>query len=151
MLLYIIGFSGAGKSTLAQSLAQEWSIPALDTDLLFCQKHQTDIAEYVKQQGWQAFRQQETEILLGTRDFAPGFPSSYPGYRAIVACGGGIVEAPENRDFLLARRVLWLAPPWQTLFERISKQSSAFAAGKSEAELYQAYLRRLPLYRECLR
>jgi hypothetical protein len=35
--------------------------------------------------------------------------------------------------------------------QQIRMQGSAFAQGKSEAELYQEYARRLPLYRDCLR
>ena len=151
MLLYIIGFTGAGKSTLAKQLASSWGISAYDTDEMFCQKYRTSISAYVTKYGWPAFRERESKILLGTRDLKPGFPALGTGFEGIVACGGGIVELTQNRDFLRTRQILWLAPPWENLMQQIRMHGSAFAQGKSEAELYQEYARRLPLYRDCLR
>lgn len=151
MLLYIIGFSRAGKSRLAQNLASSWQISAYDTDLVFCQEERTSIAEYVKENGWNAFRKRESEILMGSPSLELDSPSSNSTTcSGVVACGGGIVELAQNRDFLRSQRVLWLAPPLELLLSRIKLAPSAYFQGKSEAEIITEYHRRLPLYRDCL-
>ncbi|MCB5286780.1 MAG: hypothetical protein LHW64_03125 [Candidatus Cloacimonetes bacterium] len=153
MKLYIIGFSGAGKSTLARSLAAHWSIPQKDTDDIFAQEYSQSIADFVKEQGWEAFRRAETDILLKTQEWPAAAESSDFGskpplrYQGIVACGGGIVESRINREFLAGQRLLWLNPPWELLIARIRQNPSAFCAGKSEQELHDDYRCRCSIYR----
>jgi shikimate kinase len=160
MKLYIVGFSGAGKSTLAKALAQSWSIAYVDTDELCAQRCGKSIAEFVLQNGWPAFRELESEVLFETQK--KNYPSEFsdystvisPGktdqYQAIVACGGGIVESPRNRDLLKPQRIVWLNPPWSLLWSRIRQTPSAFCKGKNEVELYQDFRERCKLYRQIL-
>ncbi|MCK9558314.1 MAG: shikimate kinase [Candidatus Cloacimonetes bacterium] len=151
MLLYIIGFSGAGKSTLARKLSVSWKIPAWDTDDLFCAKQGQSISDYVTKNGWLSFREKESEILRGTGEYDAGSLSSVYSYSGLIACGGGVVEMTENRDFLRSKSVLWLAPAWDVLLHRIHQSPADFCKDKSDAELWASYRYRLPLYRDCLR
>lgn len=156
MKLYIIGFSGAGKSTLARSLARGWNIPHWDTDEIFVQKHSQSIADYVLEQGWEAFRTAESEILMKTQKCLFASESSFSEgknalqYQGIVACGGGIVEKGINRTFLASQRLIWLNPPWKLILARIRQNPSAFCAGKSEQELQDDYQRRCIMYRSLI-
>ncbi len=151
MLLYIIGFTRAGKSTFARKLAQGWRIPYWDTDEIFVNQEEQSIAEYTNKYGWNAFRERESEILVGIRSHSFGSRLlSQQGFRGVLACGGGIVESSQNRDLLKQERVLWLSPSWETLYRRIRETPSAITQGMSEPELWQLYQRRLPLYRECI-
>lgn len=150
MILYIVGFTRAGKSTLARSLAKSLNIGYVDTDEMVEALIGKSIEEYVLNEGWDAFRARETQVLYETReqDFALGsFFASATGIKGVVSCGGGIVERRENRDFLRGTALVWLSPPWELIKSRIRREPSAFTIGKSEAELYEEYLRRTQLYR----
>jgi len=149
MLIYIIGFTRAGKSRLAQELSAQWQIPAFDTDDIFCQQQHTSIDRYVETYGWAAFRELESRILLGIPELL-GDSQHYPYPDAIVACGGGIVELVQNREFLKTQRLIWLHPPWSLLQKRNQINPSALTRGKTEEELFRIYQRRVPLFRECL-
>ncbi|TRM59087.1 EPSP synthase-domain-containing protein [Schizophyllum amplum] len=90
----IIGMRGSGKTHVGQlaGAALGWSFR--DADVLFEEKHGVTVREYVHQNGWEAFRAAETDMLhLILKEH---------GTRHILSMGGGIVETPAAREAIQA-------------------------------------------------
>jgi pentafunctional AROM polypeptide len=88
----LVGMRGAGKSRLAKALAvhKQWSF--FDMDVVFEDRHQCSISSFVNQFGWDAFRNRETDLLTEVLTYHPT--------RAVIACGGGVVENVRARSLL---------------------------------------------------
>ena len=89
---------GVGKTTLGLIAATCLRRPFIDVDSLFQSMYKTTIATYVRQYGWQSFREAESRILqrlLADND-----------KNVVIATGGGVVERKENRDLLASFRDL---------------------------------------------
>lgn len=89
--ILLIGMRGVGKTTLGLIAATSLRRHFIDADSAF-QTLYGPISAFVTAHGWAHFRQRETEILQRLVDQHPR------GY--VIACGGGVVERPENRDLL---------------------------------------------------
>ena len=63
-----------------------------DMDRLFVERRSTAVAVFVSEHGWPAFRAAEVALLAEALQQWPR--------RAIVACGGGIVETDAGRILL---------------------------------------------------
>ena len=87
--VFLVGLRASGKTTLGQLVASKLGLPFADTDELVVNRAGKTIAEIVEAEGWEAFRKLETEVL---EDVA--------GVPMVVATGGGIVLAEENREML---------------------------------------------------
>jgi len=83
----LIGFSGAGKSTVARLLAPRLQRRCIDTDAMIETASGKTIPEIFAQEGETFFRQREHEELAAALSAEPA---------AVIACGGGAVELPEN-------------------------------------------------------
>lgn len=83
--LALIGMPGSGKTTLGKILADNMNRKFIDLDLEF-EKEYGKIEDFFKNNGEEAFRKKESEIL---EEF-----SKKTGL--IISCGGGIVEKEEN-------------------------------------------------------
>ena len=81
-----MGFLGAGKSTLARNLGRLYRRQYVDTDRMAERIIRKTVRECFEQDGEEAFRDAETEVLQRLK------------YRKslLVSCGGGIVERSEN-------------------------------------------------------
>lgn len=87
--VFFVGLRASGKTTLGRKAAERLGLPFVDTDELVVERAGRSIAEIVEAEGWDEFRRLETEAL---REVA--------GKPMVVATGGGIVLAPENRELL---------------------------------------------------
>lgn len=141
--LALIGLRGSGKTALGKRLAKELGYAFFDTDEVFKAKAGMSIAEYVAQNGWDAFRDREEEILL-----------EMPRSGAIISCGGGVVLRESNRA-LLKREffAVFLDVPVKELVRRLSldrksDQRPAFTDKSLADEMQELYEARLPLYLE---
>jgi shikimate kinase len=139
--IVLVGFMGAGKSTVGRALAAEVALRLVDTDELIVQKRGRPIPRIFDEEGEEAFRCYETEVLRSLAD-ACGL---------VVATGGGIVGRPENWD--LMRRmgpIVYLRAQWPTLRARIGACTNRpLASGdRSEEEIVALLQRRLPLYEQ---
>ncbi|MCL4219625.1 MAG: shikimate kinase, partial [Candidatus Hydrogenedentes bacterium] len=95
----LIGYRGAGKSAVARALGARLGWPAVHMDAEIERRLGTSIADYVSKQGWDAFRDVESQVAveLSRRD------------GIIIDTGGGIVTRPENMCALKEHGlVVWL-------------------------------------------
>lgn len=88
--IILIGMPGAGKTSTGMVLAHQLNRPFVDIDTAFQIAHGISAGEFITQQGEDAFRTQETQVV-----------SSYAKQSGLViACGGGVVVRPENYELL---------------------------------------------------
>jgi shikimate kinase len=84
--IFFVGFLGAGKSTLARNLGRLYHRTYVDTDRMAERLLRKTVTECFEQDGEEAFRDAETEVLRRLRDRKS----------LLVSCGGGIVEGKES-------------------------------------------------------
>jgi shikimate kinase len=88
--IFFVGFLGAGKSTLARNLGRLYHRTYVDTDRMAERLLCKTVTECFEQDGEEAFRDAETEVLKRLRDRKS----------LLVSCGGGIVERAQNTELL---------------------------------------------------
>lgn len=135
--VYLIGFMGSGKSTVGRILAERLGAPFRDLDETVVGRAGRSIPEVFALEGETGFRALETEAL---KDLADG-PAT------VIACGGGVVLSPVNRDVLRGSgTVVYLTVTADEALRRIGDPGSrpVLAAAPSEAEALLAT--RHPLY-----
>ena len=109
----LIGFMGSGKSTVGRLLAQRMGWRLTDTDCLVEKVADCSIPELFVRDGEQAFRDQETAILLGVT----------AGERQVIATGGGAILREENVAALRGGSlVVYLTARPDILAERVSRR-----------------------------
>lgn len=142
--VFLIGGRAVGKTTLGRLLAARLDVPFTDTDDVVVEALGMPIAQYVAAEGWEAFRDRETEALRAVCDGAP----------VVAACGGGIVLRPENRVLLDLGLTLYLHAPVEVLAARLaadpkeSQRPSLTGKGLLQ-EVAEVLATREPLYRAC--
>jgi shikimate kinase len=104
---------GAGKSTVARRLAARLGRDAIDLDDVIVADSGRDIATIFADEGESGFRRRETAALR--RLIEADDPA------LVVACGGGIVLAAENRELLAGRATtVWLQASLEVLADRLA-------------------------------
>ncbi len=114
--LLLTGYRGCGKSAVGRLVSESLSRQLIDTDVAIEIKTGQSIAEIFEQRGQDGFRDLESSqiaSLVSLKD-----PS-------IISLGGGAILRPENRNCIrnLGNSV-WLQATPETIFERISKDST---------------------------
>ena len=61
--LYLVGMMGSGKSTVGRLVGKALKYPLLDTDALIEQSSKASVSEIFAEEGEDAFRDMETEVL----------------------------------------------------------------------------------------
>ncbi len=82
----LIGFMGTGKTAVGKMIAARLGWPFIDTDLLIEERARRPIARIFAEDGEEAFRRLESEVVAEV--------SGKDG--AVIATGGGVVLRPEN-------------------------------------------------------
>ena len=140
MNLVLIGYRGTGKSTVAALLATQLGWKTVSTDAQLVEKAQRTIPDIVAQDGWDHFRDLETEVCLALRDQD----------RLVIDTGGGIILRPQNMEALKPHGlVFWLTATVSTITRRISDdtQRPALTAGKTFLqEIQEVLTERTPKY-----
>lgn len=106
----LIGFRATGKTAVGKILAQRLRRIFIDMDEHLSASAGREIACWVRLEGWNSFRQAESELLkdLAERD------------GLVVATGGGVILAPENRRLLKNSFItVWLKAETETIYSRI--------------------------------
>jgi shikimate kinase len=113
--IFLIGYRCTGKTSTGKYLAELLNKGFLDTDLVLESTYETTIAQMVERHGWAYFRAKETETLV-TLDLKDA---------PVIATGGGIILAEENRQFLTQKgTVVYLYAPASVLTDRIRKDEN---------------------------
>lgn len=107
--IFLVGPMGAGKTTIGRQLARELGKDFYDSDKELESRTGADIPLIFELEGEAGFRRRESAVI-----------DELTGYRNVVlATGGGVVLAPENRAALMSRGfVIYLQAPLNQLFER---------------------------------
>jgi len=137
----LVGMMGAGKSVVGRLLAEHLRIPFFDLDDEIEKVEGRSIAEIFAERGEGSFREIESARLR----------EAVRSETAVIATGGGVLIAEENRD-LLSRwgRTVYLRAPVAILAARVGAGAGAerplLAAGPIEARLAAILADRTPLY-----
>lgn len=90
--IFLIGFSGCGKSTVGPLLASRLERVFVDTDILIAGMTGKEISQIFAEEGEDAFREMETEVIRGLIG-----QTEIP---QVVALGGGAFVREENREMI---------------------------------------------------
>ena len=140
--IILIGFMGCGKSTVGKKLAEALSYEFRDTDAMIEETYQKTISRMFEEDGEEAFRTAETELLKSLEESADGM---------VLATGGGMPMREENVAYLhRIGTVIFLEAGIETILERLQNDTSRpLAAGEDrEKKLRPLYEKRLPVYRQ---
>lgn len=135
--LWLIGMMGSGKSTVGPRIADALGADFVDLDQVIALVGGADIGRIFADEGEEGFRRREREAL-----------ERVAGSPAVVACGGGVVEDPDNVALLSATgEVAWLDAPVKVLAERVGDGTGRpLLAGDPRGRLRALQRRRGPKY-----
>ena len=110
MNIVLIGYRGTGKSTVGRLLAARLGRTLVSTDAEIVARAKRAIPEIVAQEGWEYFRDLESDICreLASRD------------QLVIDTGGGAILRPQNVEALKkSGRLFWLTASVETIAKRI--------------------------------
>lgn len=141
--IFLVGARAAGKTTMGKMLANKLAYSFIDTDCHLLETTQKTVAEIVEKEGWEGFRERESQVLVDTTK-----PNR------VIATGGGMVLADHNRDFMKENGiVIFLSAPAATLAARLMKdpnvaQRPSLTGLSIVDEMEKVLADRLPLYHD---
>jgi shikimate kinase len=142
MNIVLIGYRGTGKSTVGKLLAMRLGRQFVSTDEEIVKRAKRTIPEIVAKEGWEYFRDLESEICreLAGRD------------QLVIDTGGGAILRIQNVEALKKNGTLfWLTASVETIAKRIGRdnQRPSLTGSKSFIDEIQDVLReRTPKYQE---
>ena len=128
--IVLIGMPGCGKSTVGKELAQRSKKAFVDVDTCIEQKAEKSIPQIFAEDGEEAFRALETQVLqeIGKQS------------GLVIATGGGCVTKPHNYHLLHQNgTIFWL----QRELDKLPNEGRPLSQAISTQEMYA---RRSPLY-----
>lgn len=147
MNLFLIGFRCTGKSSVGKKLARQLHRRFIDTDKQLTHEQGRTIDDIVGQDGWEAFRSMESELI--ERVCAAD--------NQVVATGGGAVLDPRNvRNMQQAGVLIWLQASPETIQSRMAQDPEtrnsrpALTTGTSMEEIEEALAARDSIYQNAM-
>jgi shikimate kinase len=139
-VLVLVGPPGSGKSTVGQVLARRLHVPFTDVDALIVERAGKSVSDMFLQDGEDAFRALEREVVADALRTATG----------VLALGGGSVLADVTRERLSGHRVVHLTVGLADGLRRTGMSTARpLLAGVNPRATFRALLdARAPLYRE---
>jgi shikimate kinase len=140
MNIVLIGYRGAGKSAVGRRLAARLGRTLVSTDAEIVKRAHRMIPEIVAQEGWEYFRDLESDICreLANRD------------QLVIDTGGGAILRAQNVEVLKKNgTVFWLEASVETITKRIGRdtQRPSLTGTKSFVDEIQDVLQeRTPKY-----
>jgi len=134
--LFLVGYMGSGKTTAGKKLAVKLNFEFIDLDKFIETEYQKTIPEIFKQEGEEAFRAKENNILkkLIVKD------------NIVIACGGGTPCYYSNMELINNNGIsVYLKMSTDALVNRLlnAKDKRPLIEGKSENELKSFVMRQL--------
>jgi shikimate kinase len=112
--IILVGFMGTGKSTVGRLVAERLGWRFTDTDQVIEGRAGKPVREIFTQDGEAAFRALEADVCEELRMWR----------NTVIATGGGILLAPENRTRLFrAGLVICLSAPAEQIARRLAHDS----------------------------
>jgi shikimate kinase len=138
--MVIVGPPGAGKTTVGRVLARRLGVEFTDVDALIVERAGKPIADIFLQDGEDAFRAMEHEVVI----------EALAGTDGVLALGGGSVLAAATREKLRDHRVVYLTVGLADGLRRTGMSTARpLLAGVNPRATFKALLdARAPLYRE---
>lgn len=139
--IYLVGMMGAGKTTLGKALAQRLRRQFFDTDKVLVERTGVPVATIFEIEGEPGFRRREALALAELAQRSD----------CVIATGGGIVLAAENRQAMRASgTVIYVRARLESLRERTRHDTSRplLLTADPRGKLAQLLQEREPLYRE---
>ena len=143
MNVILIGYRASGKSTVGLLLSERLQVSFVDTDQLIEEAAGLSIKELVALEGWERFRERETEAIASLRDVKA----------CVVATGGGAILSCANRDLLKnSGTLVYLKTPLPDIIERLRQDTRddqsrpQLTADNLVAETIAMLNERIPLY-----
>jgi shikimate kinase len=140
MNVVLIGYRGTGKSTVGKIVAARLGRTIVSTDAEIVKRTGQSIPELVGQQGWDYFRDLESQVCreLAGRD------------GLVIDTGGGAILRSQNVEALKKTGILfWLTASVDTIAKRIGQdtQRPSLTGTKSFVdEIQEVLLERTPKY-----
>ena len=140
MNIVLIGYRGTGKSTVGRLLASRLGRQLVSTDAEIVKRAQRTVPEIIAQEGWEYFRDLESDICreLADRD------------QLVIDTGGGVILRTQNIEALKKNgTVFWLTASVETIANRIGSdnQRPSLTGTKSFVdEIHEVLQERVPKY-----
>jgi shikimate kinase len=109
--ILLVGMPGCGKSTMARRMSHERGVSCYEVDEMLEKKWRRSIAEFVEENGWEKFREEEFWMVKSIVNEPVG----------IISAGAGFFTTEEKVEFSLKHfEVLYLEVPIDELFKRLN-------------------------------
>ena len=109
--ILLVGMPGCGKSTTAKRMSQERGVSCYEVDEMLEKKWGRSIAEFVEEQGWEKFREEEFSMVKSIVNEPVG----------IISAGAGFFTTEEKVEFSLKHFEVWyLKVSIDELFNRLN-------------------------------
>ncbi len=143
MNIFLIGYRCTGKTFVGRSLAKSLGRPFLDADSELVKEQDLNISVIVRKQGWNAFREIESDIIKRVCALDDH----------VVATGGGAVLNDKNvKHMKRSGKLVWLKATPETIKKRILQDKNTkdfrppLTSKGSVEEIRETLLNRNPFY-----
>ena len=147
MNIFLIGYRCTGKTSVGRSLAKSLGRPFLDADSELVKEQNLNISEIVSKQGWDAFREIESDIIKRVCALDDH----------VVATGGGAVLNDKNvKHMKRSGKLVWLKATPETIKKRILQDKNTedfrppLTSKGSAEEIHETLLNRNPFYEKAM-
>lgn len=130
---------GVGKTTVGKALADHLGWSYFDSDEQVQQATGKTVAEIWRDEGEEAFREQESQVLQEAL--------AEPGPSVIAVAGGAVLDPGNRRQIRSCGTVVWLRADPSVLVDRVASGSHRpLLVGDAEGSLRRLYEEREPIY-----
>ena len=147
MNLYLVGYRCTGKSSAGRIVSDALGWVFVDMDNELQAEEGRDVQQIVEDQGWEYFRQLETNLVQRLSR----------GSKQVIATGGGVVTNPGNVTLMHGSgKVVWLHASPNTIAQRMAAdqttggQRPPLRGRDSIGEIEDILAERMPLYQQAM-